>query len=49
MSAKMLRNGIQHNKRLPARALMFHQKGAGGKQMNACPPADKVMKIRNYF
>ena len=33
MSAKMLRNGIQHNKRLPARALMFHQKEAGGKQI----------------
>lgn len=29
MSAKMLRNGIQHNKRLPARALMFHQKKPG--------------------
>ena len=42
MSAKMLRNGIQHNKRLPARALMFHQKEAGDKQMNAYPRLTKL-------
>lgn len=42
MSAKMLRNGIQHNKWLPARALMYHQKEAGGKQMNACPRLTKL-------